>query len=126
MLEEGVIVRVKDNRSATVELERKRACGSCSACSGGETGRMTIEAFGPAEVKTGDKVKLNIEARGVVLGIVLLYLLPAVGLIFGILLNPGKWGVVLGLIFMPLFFVIARYYGKRKVSYSARIIEMIE
>jgi len=126
LLEEGVVVQIIDGKTASVELERKSACAKCLACSTGPGSRMRIEACNPPGAVPGDRVRLKIEARGVVLGMTLLYLLPALGLIFGIVVIKGSASVLLGVILMFLFFQVARYYGRKRASYTAEIKEIIQ
>lgn len=136
MLEEGIVVEVRNSGKAFVELERKSSCGVCSACSISSSGKMNIEADNPIGAKPGNRVKIDIKAKGLVLGIIAIYLLPALGLIFGIIfgskiseefslgMNPDNFGMLLGVILMFLFFIIARYYGRRRILYSAEIVEI--
>ena len=137
MLEEGTVVRIEGDGKALVELERKSACGACCArqTEGGQAcslssagGKMQIEADNQVSAKTGDRVRLDIEAKGLVAGAAMLYLLPALGLIFGIVLGErisSNAGVLFGIILMFLFFIIGRFYSGRKVSYTAHILDKI-
>ena len=89
---------------------------------------MQIEADNQVSAKTGDRVRLDIEAKGLVAGAAMLYLLPALGLIFGIVLGErisSNAGVLFGIILMFLFFIIGRFYSGRKVSYTAHILDKI-
>jgi len=129
VLEEGVVGKIDGKGKASVELERGSSCKSCCACSQVADGKMMIEAANPIEAQPGDKVRLYIETKGFLLGIVMLYLLPALGLFLGIIVgsraDSDYIGILLGLILMFILFVGARHYGKRNISYSARIVEII-
>lgn len=137
MLEEGTLINIGSGGKATVELERKPACGECGACSSTPGGKLTIEASNPAGARPGDRVRLAIDARGITGGIVMTYLLPVLGLIFGILfgtklasafgqgMEPELCGILAGLALMLFCFAVARRYGRKKVSYSAQITEVV-
>jgi len=128
LLEEGTVVRIEGDGKALVELERKAACGACCACSFSAGGKMQLEVGNSVSAKAGDRVRLDIEAKGLVVGMAMLYLLPALGLIFGIVLGErvsSEVGVLFGLILMFLFFLIGRFYSRRKVSYTAHILDKI-
>jgi len=136
LLEEGTVVRIEGDGKALVELERKSACGACcarqteggQACSLSAGGKMQLEADNPVSAKAGDRVRLDIEAKGLAVGMAMLYLLPALGLIFGIILGErisSNTGVLFGIILMFLFFIIGRFYSSRRVSYTAHILDKI-
>lgn len=138
MLEEGTLVELKGGKKALVELERKSMCGTCSACSSGIDGKMSIEADNLPGAKPGDQVSLDINTKGLALGIAMTYLLPALGLIFGIIfgneifsklgVGPGQevFSMLFGLALMFLFFAAARRYGRKKISYSAAIVAVLK
>jgi len=138
LLEEGTLIDIGSGGKATVELERKSACRKCGACSPVPGGKLIIEASNPAGARPGDRVRLAIEARGITGGIVMTYLLPALGLIFGIFfgtkltsafgqgIDPELCGVLAGLVLMLFCFAIARCYNRKKVSYSAQITEVVQ
>ena len=137
MLEEGIVVDIKDGAKASVVFERKSSCGICCACSMAGSGKMHIEAYNPVRAKSGDRVKLEVKTKGLVSGVILIYLLPALGLILGIVfgsrlskgfslaIGPETFGILLGATLMLFFFIIARHYGTKNTSYSAQILEIL-
>lgn len=105
--EQGVVV-VADEAWATVRVERKSTCGSCSArtgCGNGVLsevlGRRALELRVPNSdgLKAGDRVTLGVRDHALVSGAVVMYLLPLAGMMLvPILLGwlfPGLADVVL-------------------------------
>lgn len=87
--EQGVVV-VADDTWATVRVQRKSTCGSCSARSGCGNGvlsevlgRRALELRIPNSegLKVGDRVTLGVRDHALVSGAVVMYLLPLAGLI---------------------------------------------
>jgi positive regulator of sigma E activity len=88
---------------------------------------MRLEADDPVGAASGDRVRLAIEAKGLIGSMVMTYLLPALGLIFGIVVfQPEHVGLPVGIGLMLCCFVCARYYVKKKVTSKATIIEVIK
>jgi positive regulator of sigma E activity len=137
LLEEG-IVKVVSGKRAHCQLDRKGACGCCLACAPPGSGEVSLEADNRIGAEVGDRVRLHVETKGVFWGISALYLFPAVGLIVGIILgntiaarsslrmDPDNAGILFGTGLMLLFFLIGRLYGRKKVKYSASILEILD
>jgi len=118
--EQGVVV-LADDAWATVRVERKSTCGSCSARSGCGNGvlsqvlgRRALELRIPNSdgLRPGERVTLGVRDQALVSGAVAMYLLPLLGLMLapitlgwfvpgtadGVLVLAGIAGFVLGLV----------------------------
>jgi sigma-E factor negative regulatory protein RseC len=118
--EQGMVV-VADETWATVRVERKSTCGSCSARSGCGNGvlsevlgRRALELRVPNSdgLRPGDRVTLGVRDQALVSGAIVMYLLPLLGLMLvpitvgwlvpgvadGLLILAGAAGLALGLI----------------------------
>ena len=130
MIEKGTVLSLKQDGKALIEIKRKPACQSCKACSLKNGQEVSIEAENIIGARVGDKVKLRIETKGLVLGITMTYLLPALGLIIGILLGNfiglESLSVVPGIIFMLLLFMAAKWHGKTSIQSQAEVLEKVE
>ncbi len=127
MEEHGVVV---ENKGATVliKTERKSACESCASkkiChSIGETD-MIIEVDNPVGADVGDMVIYEVGAGSVIKAGMLLYLVPLLSFIFGIVLGQGASGRffteqnpdliagIFGFLFLGAAFVGLKLYGRR-------------
>lgn len=115
-----MVVRA-DDAWATVRVERKSTCGSCSARSGCGNGilaevlgRRALEMRVPnnAGLRAGDRVTLGVRDQALVSGALAMYLLPLFGLMLvpitlgwlvpdvadGLLILAGMAGFALGLL----------------------------
>lgn len=97
--EQGVVVAA-DEGWATVRVERKSTCGSCSARSGCGNGVLAqflgrrpllVRLANTDELRTGDRVILGIRDHALVSGALVMYLLP----LFGLMLVPAMLGGLL-------------------------------
>lgn len=119
-LEEQGVVVAADEAWATVRVERRSTCGSCSARSGCGNGVLS-EVLGRRQLELrlanshglqpGDRVRLGVRDRALVSGAFAMYLLPLVGMMLapitmgwiapglgdGVLILTGIVGFALGL-----------------------------
>jgi len=137
--EEGRVINLKGDL-ATVEIERKSACGTCRACALGTGNTMITEAENPLGAKIGQRVRVEISSRAILRGAFLIYIFPLLALILGMVLgititnrvgfkeSSQTVGLVLGLVFLVLSFVLIWRYNKRikdKSAYRSKIIQII-
>lgn len=96
MIEEVGIVTDTDGLTAHVTVPKKSSCEGCSAgtCVTGDQ-TMEIVALNRAGAKTGQKVRVVIHAYAYMKGSMVVYGIPAIGLVAG---------AVIGKEIMPLFF----------------------
>lgn len=118
--EQGVVV-LADEEWATVRVERRSTCGSCSARSGCGNGilsevlgRRALQLRLPnsAGLRIGDRVTLGVRDQALVSGAIAMYLLPLAGLMLapitlgwlmpavhdGLMIVAGMAGFGLGLL----------------------------
>ena len=88
MSEEGTVRKISGEK-ATVLSRRSAMCESCgqkSACNTVTDNKdVEIEAVNTADAKVGDRVQVSIESSSLIKITTLVYLLPVIGLIIGII-----------------------------------------
>lgn len=84
----GVVKEIGEG-IATVEIQRVSACGeSCASCKGGcKPTAIRVEATNKARAQVGQRVKLNMEDKKVFKAAFLVYMIPLMGMIAGIVLG---------------------------------------
>jgi len=115
MGEIGQVLSVKEDL-VEIALNRPDACGHCNACSiGVEKEATVLEAENGCHAKVGEMVEISLEESQFLLAVVIMYILPLIGLLSGIIIGyllGGKMGMdpeVIGLIFG--FLLLAMTYG---------------
>ncbi len=127
MEEHGVVV---ENKGATVliKTERKSACDSCSSsksCHSISETEMLIEADNPVGADVGDMVVYEVGAGSVIKAGMLLYLVPLLSFILGVVLGQGESerffaeqnqdlvAGIFGFLLLGAAFVGLKLYGRR-------------
>lgn len=144
--EQGVIISLNGD-VALVSTERGTECDSCgskSLCKPGVEGKdktMVVETFNQIDAKVGERVLFTVGAATVLKAGVMLYLVPLLSFIAGVVvgqvlgpkllpdINLDLLSFVLGFLFVFLSFVGIRFYGKRVAvinAYRPTIIRVIE
>lgn len=129
------MVQAVEEGEISVRLKRHAACLGCRACSFGSGGDMIVKVAGSDTVKIGDKVTLEIDSISIIKAIVLVYLLPAVSFLAGLLAGlkiatllgiykfKEIFSLLTGLVLLGASLFLARSYGiKKRGVYQARII----
>jgi sigma-E factor negative regulatory protein RseC len=142
MEEEGVVVKDKAGR-VTIKARRSTSCESCASkgtCSAGADTDMLIEADNPVGAGVGDRVVFSVGAASVIKAGLLLYLVPIVSFIFGVVLgqtvaarfwtgwNPDLVSGGLGVVFLVLAYFGLRLYGSyasRHKSFGPRVLRVV-
>lgn len=131
MDQSGVVVAIK-GRMAVVEVKRASACGDkCSSCGGScDTPVNRVEVENGRNATVGDLVTLSVSDKVMLKSTFLMYTLPLIGLVMGIMIASWLtpyWGLnsdltllVTGLLFMGL-----SYYGVAKWAKKGEHEEMI-
>ena len=118
--------------TATLEIERKTACGLCGltrGCGNSIWGRLfghqttAFKAQNRINAKVGDSVIVGINEKALLKSALLLYVLPLVTLFFGAILASQLWqtdvitmlgaaiGLVLGLLWVKGHTMSSRYFS---------------
>ena len=118
--------------TATLEIERKTACGLCGqsrGCGNSIWGRLfghqatAFKAQNRINAKVGDSVIVGINEKALLKSAILLYILPLVTLFFGAILASQLWqtdgstmlgaaiGLVLGLLWVKGHTMSNRYFN---------------
>jgi len=123
--EHGIVTGVK-GANAVIRAERTSSCDGCATkktCATGANGEMCIEADNAVGAKTGDHVIFTIGSASVMKAGVLLYLVPVLsfiaGVVIGQIVSPYLPGVnhdlvsgALGAVFLAAAFVGLKLYGR--------------
>lgn len=119
MIEVGKVVQIKKD-VAVVELELKEECSSCSIASFCEMkgGNRCIEAEKIPGIKVGDKVKVEIGATQLLKGAILLFLIPAISFLLGVVIGEVLvegviFPLALGSLFLAVTFFILHFFDKK-------------
>jgi sigma-E factor negative regulatory protein RseC len=126
----GQVIELAGNDKALVRVRRNSACGSCGRCGGffGDPEKrheMLVEVNNPIGAKAGQLVRLEAKASEMLMAAFLLYFVPLVGLLLGLVtgrnwalkslstVNPDLFGLGIGLMVMVLVFLFLRIAEKR-------------
>lgn len=83
----GLVTEIK-GKNAVVKFRRKEACGQCRACLSGMTEKdMDVEAKNLCDAELGDWVELELQENAFFNAIMVMYGLPFLGFLSGILLG---------------------------------------
>jgi len=125
----GIVKKVVGNH-VVVEADAISFCHSCNnhECSMRQTKGRELIIENTMGARVGDRVFFVIPSKGIVLSSVVLYGIPIVFLIAGILLGSllplpifqdrEISGIVVGIAFLGLSFFVMRFASKRMVQYN--------
>ncbi len=127
MEEHGIVV--EDNGAIVlIKAKRTSACDSCSSsksCHSVSDTEMLVEADDPVGAKVGDRVAYEVKASAIIKAGMLLYLVPLLSFIFGLVLgslasekyfpehNPDLVSGLFGALFLAGAFIGLKLYGRR-------------
>jgi positive regulator of sigma E activity len=125
--EEGVVVDVLSAQSVRIAMSgaSHARCGSCGLCKRDASGKnVFLDVRTPTQLKVGDRVTVDIPGPGAALSGFLLFFLPLVLFIGGILamealrargvISLGSWAsVAAGFALMVLSYGVAALYDRR-------------
>lgn len=143
MEEHGIVVQKKE-RTAVIRAERTTSCDSCASkkschSGSGAGGEILIEAEDMVGAKVGDRVVFSVSAGSVLKAGVLVYLVPVLSFIAGVVLgqtfisgalpgfNADLVAGATGLVFLVLAFLGLKGYGalsERKGSMRPRVLRV--
>ena len=127
MAEKGQVIGLKNNESlAVIKMTRLEACAKCKACIAGMTEKeMFVEAENMCDAKVNDWVEVELEPNGFMNAVLIMYGLPFVAFMAGVLLgyfvigpmqsfiNIEIFSFVMGLIFTFATFLWNKSQEKR-------------
>lgn len=98
MAEIGKVIGMKDENMLEVAMTRKEACAKCRACIAGLSEKeMRIEAENDCFAKVGDWVEVQISPEGFITALFIVYGLPLVAFLAGVLPSYFILKPILGL-----------------------------
>ena len=126
----GQVIELVGKDKALVKVRQHHACAGCGACGrvfGDPEQRdiFMVEVHNPVGAQKGQFVRLEVGERDMLFAAFLLYVVPLVGLLFGVFAgrrialifglggNPDLWGLGLGLILMALVFLLLRLQERK-------------
>lgn len=87
MAEKGQVINIKEDL-VVIQMTRIEACAKCRACIAGmSTKEMMIEAKNECDAKVGDWVEMELRDNGFMRAVLIMYGIPMVGLVFGLLIG---------------------------------------
>ena len=143
MIEETGIITKTDGAMAKVLVQKRGSCEGCAAsgvCESSEQG-MEIEALNPVQAKVGQQVKVSIKPQTYLRGAILVYGIPLVAFIAGVIIgknigeayfkqiNSDIVSVILGFAGFIISFLIIRLWSKKaetKIEYKPVIEEILQ
>ena len=133
MKETGLVIELVDSR-AKVAMPPTSACKNCNLCLMHENTGMVTEAWNDLGAKVGDRVCISVPDSGRIAGAVVLFLVPVLALLSGLVLGmwaAGQLGLrqhttlgagITALIFLiPSFFLIRWYDGRLTLRYALEV-----
>ena len=137
MKETGVVAELVDSR-AKVVMTRTSACKECRICLMEKNGSTVTEAWNNPGAKVGDLVRISVPDRGRIVGAVVLFLVPVLALLSGLILGmwaAGKLGLsqhatlIAGTsvaIFLIPSFSLIRWYDRRLAFRYASEVKIVD
>lgn len=123
LIEEGIVTQVNKG-VAVVNLNDTGACSDCGAkmfCKPGDGEGKTLTAKDPYGVHPGDRVRVSVKGKSILTATFLLYGVPLVLLLVGIIwgmsiFNSNKelYSTLLGLGFIAVYSLIMSSFSKKK------------
>lgn len=132
MKQTGIVFELNDDKAKLI-VTRLAACGSsCESCSAhcGENKQEYINVKNDIGLKIGDRVEITTDSKAVLNYIALVYGLPLIFLIFGVvigmLLNLKEmYSLLVGFVFMIVSFIIVKTVDNKNGSNHGIIIKKL-
>lgn len=133
MKEFGIVTAVDKNR-ATVKVDKKDECSKCGMCLFPKgANAVEFNAKNDLDAKVGDKVLIETEKDGKLIGAILAFLVPliliGISAIIGYLVIKSEiWILILSLVLIIAWYVVLSLIDKKigkTVSFSPKIIKII-
>ena len=115
MREQGTVVGV-DGSTARVRMDGGPRCGSCCACAAAGSGEHELEVATAEPLEVGARVVVEVHAPNVALSALLVFVVPLLGLVGGVIAGQ-RWrplglggdadGLVLGFGLLVLLLAVA-------------------
>lgn len=111
-----------DNDEALVRVQRSEACGSCHACSlwSDKSEYIDLTVKNTYEAQEGDLVELDLDAPDVLRASFVMYIIPLIAMMGGVLLGyyvfaPSNEMIaaLLGMIFLAISYITIKLSEKR-------------
>lgn len=132
MAEKGLVVDKKEDL-VVIKMTRTEACAKCRACIAGmSTKDMLVEADNECSAKVGDWVEMELRGNTFLTATLIMYGLPLVGLLFGVVLgyfvispflpqiNQELLSFIVGILFTGLVFYWIKSQESRWASKKFR------
>ncbi len=135
MTEDGIVTSINNNL-VTVQMEKGDQCKECNICETIGGGFRCIEALNTLNAKAGDRVRVEIEPKTMLTSSFLVFILPLIFLVVGYFIGSSLgaesasegYGILGGLLFLALSFVVVKYLDKYKSKNQqtyAKVIELL-
>jgi len=139
-LEEGVIIETHE-KTATVRINKARACAHCKAGCMEQGGFMVTEAENPAGAQAGDTVRLSYNPKAALTAVLVVFGLPLMALLLGVIIttvmadrmgyqgNTELLSIGVGaILFLLTFIPIKAYdrYMRKSGSHNITIVDILK
>lgn len=126
----GTVHEIKGDKAAVV-FKRSKACGDCHACASFGDGNSVIELENTLGAKVGDRVRIELHSGAVFKASLILYGIPLIALLLGVLLGSrisDLAGALIGIGAAVAALVAIRLFEpriRRKHSFDPRMLEIL-
>lgn len=136
MKQYGYVIKRLDEEKVLVKARKHTACKNCGGCGGANkrnaSNQAVVEARDNLGVSPGASVIMEADSKTVLLGAFLVYLLPVLALIIGLVVgielavavgvpgNPDLWGLASGLVLMTAYFLLL-HWRDNKIKKSGKV-----
>lgn len=126
----GTVHEIKGDKAAVV-FKRSKACGDCHACASFGDGNSVIELENTLGAKVGDRVRIELHSGAVFKASLILYGIPLIALLLGVLLGSrisDLAGALIGIGAAVAALIAIRLFEpriRRKHSFDPRMLEIL-
>ena len=126
----GTVHEIKGDKAAVV-FKRSKACGDCHACASFGDGNSVIELENTLGAKVGDRVRIELHSGAVFKASLILYGIPLIALLLGVLLGSrisDLVGALIGIGAAVAALIAIRLFEpriRRKHGFDPRMLEIL-
>jgi len=126
----GIVKEINDGK-VFLAFQRSEACGKCGACGVLTKTHEMVMTIPDDDYHVGDKVLVSIETRYFMLSAFLLYVVPLIGLLAGIIISSALGAeqiisAIIGLVSAAVLLVLLRLFKNRFEAMKSTSIKFIK
>ena len=133
----GKVLELNSNNTAKVKVIRHSACRKCGICQfGNQKSEFIVEAMNLVNAHPGEIVEIEMEDQSLVIATIMVYLIPLLGFIFGVISGiyisdymgirfyKELFSVIMGILLMGMVYVIIKLFNNN-IKKNSRFIPKI-